>query len=332
MENSNNLPAKVGETTGQKVDKFVHNVKFLNYLIVTLLVAFVVTFSFCVNKISNVKQSRFEAEKARQEREELYNQNQVISSGGDISAGELSSNSKQLFSNGKQAVIYAFDKMISSSMYELVGTGKSYASAAGTSRVVDMSTYGCKYSDGMQLGQTCRKDGASIANQSAATQMLYYNQKKYKREGSLTTINGTLSGTFSGDFKLVADSQLHSYPFYVINSSTVLKCTNFSISKSDGKISQYNVSVQLDASLSTIYYGQAIMEEGGTTYPVFYYVYLDCVIDGAGNLKSYTITEEMDVTKNVPVLGNCTAHTKNVITTTVASVNQTPQMEKPTIK
>lgn len=336
MDNSNNLPAKVGEnknTKFQKFDKFVTNIKFINYLIFVAIVAFVATFAFVANKISANERARVQAEITERERQELYNQNHIASGGQDIvSEGLTTSTEKQLFTNGKQAVIYAFEKLWSSSMYELKTTGTTVAGAVGVNKTILIQCYGYRFASGVELSQTYRYDSDSIANQTAATETAYKNNKKYLRHGTFVNNNGVYGGIFDSNLVLQSNSKLTGRAFYLINSSTVQKCTAFDITKKDGKISYYTVSVWLDPATSTRNYAQSIMEEAETSYPSFDYINLNCKIDARGNLISFGVVEEMNATKNVPVLGNVNAHTKNSLDTIVVSTNKTPSVAEPNIK
>lgn len=326
------LPVKASQTKLAKFDKFVTNIKFINYLIFVVIIAFVATFAFVANRISvNAKQSA-EAKISQQERQWLYDQNQTLLNGTSIVANELPTTNKQLFTSGKQVVIYAFQKLIASNSYELKMTGKTEARAVGVNKTVLMQCYGYKFENNFELSQTFRYDDAGIANQTAATETVYKDGKKYIRTGTFVNNNGVYGGTFNTDFVLQTNTQLTSRPFYKIDKTTVQKCTDFNITKVDGKISRYIVSVWLDPVLATKNYSQSIKEEADTSFPTFDYVHLNCQIDALGNLISYQTVEEMNASKSVPVLGNVNAHTKNTIETVVISTNQTPSIAKPKIK
>lgn len=331
MDNSNNLPAKVGESKAKKFDKFVTNIKFINYLIFVVIIAFVATFAFVSNKISAQHQARIDAEAEQRAQQELYNQNQTLSGLNDIVSEGLTSSERQLFTNGKQAVIYAFQKLTSSSMYGTKSFGKTVAGAAGVTKTISMQCYGYRFASGVELSQTFRYDDSSFVNQTDALETAYKNGKKYTRRGSFYNNNGVYGGTFNSNFGLYNGSKVSKRPFYVINNSTVQKCTEFNITKSDGKIAYYTASVWLDPNTSTKDYAQSISEEAETSYPEFDYVNLICKIDAQGNLLSYDVIEEMNASKNVPVLGYVNAHTKNTITNIIISTNKTPSVPEPII-
>ena len=324
----NRLPAKK-ESIGKRFDRFVTNIKFVNYLIFVLLISFVVVFAYLLaNFMENDRRNQL-ASSNQKEQDYWYTQSQIISSGTDIVVPEFESETP-LFANGKQAVISAFNSLINSTCYELETGGVSYANAVGTNRTITVQGACYKFADGLQFDRNFRKDDASIANQDLAVEMVYFKDKKYQREGRLIVQNGKLSGEFSSEFYVV-NSQIKSHPFYVINYDTIKRCTEFSISKSGGKIYSYDVKIELDTTSAVKYYAQEVKEEGGTSIPRFDYINLTCKIDAKGNLIRYDVVEEMNADKSVPVLGNVTAHTKNVMYAKVVSVNKTPNINRPMI-
>lgn len=331
MENSSNLPVKSDKKLSGRFNKFVHSVKFINYISFVLIMASIVTFIFCFNTISTKQKLKNDAQANQKNVYSLYNQNQLLSSGQDIVVNEVDTSSVQLFSNGKQAAIYAFDRLYNSSTtYELINIGKTHIKASVVDRVLEFQQHNYKFSDGLKYGISFRKDAASIANQSAATETIYYQGQKYIREGKFFDNNGTFGGDFSGGFSKVNSSNTNG-SFYIINSSTVQKCTSFTITKNEGKIVCYNISIELDPVNSVVNYANGISEEGGTSIPQFDYVHITLKIDSAGNMISYSVVEEMNASKTVPVLGNVAAHTKNEVETIIIGIDHELPIAEPRI-
>ena len=91
------------------------------------------------------------------------------------------------------------------------------------------------------------------------------------------------------------------------------------------------VSIELDPVTSVVNYATAIQEEGGTSYPEFDFIYITLKMDSAGNMISYSVVEEMDASKTVPVLGNVSAHTRNEVETTIIGIDHTLPIAEPKI-
>ncbi|MBO7508032.1 MAG: hypothetical protein J6T39_00105, partial [Clostridia bacterium] len=155
--------------------------------------------------------------------------------------------------------------------------------------------------------------------------------EKYKRDGTNIRKSGDrYIADFSGSFYKV-NSQVNSYAYYVVNSSTAVYSKSFSFVRNpDGSIAYYKATVLLDSQKATTNYAKEIEEQGGTSYPNISYLEIACIIDRNGDMLSYNSQETMTTTKTIVV--NITATINNDFTYVFLSHNQTPELARPNYK
>lgn len=313
----------------QKLDKFTTNPKTIFTIIVFLICSLAVVFASTATKLKSASQLANEIASLEKQNSALSNQNQILQSQGTFES-EISSFDKQIFSNGTDAIVTAFENLNNYSSYEIEahGTTSSDAPVVGTVPI-DMQGYAYKYQDGFIFDRMFQDDVYNKVGLDSALEIVIKDGKKYTRRGNLVTKDGKLDGEFSADFKYF-ESKCLKHNFYIVNKSTIQSC-KFSIKKDKGKILYYQVVANLDPKLAVKGHDIDIMEQGGTTLPTFNYIELTCQIDKDGNLMNYVINEQMNLSKHIPVLGYVSTTTTNLTTNTILSFNKEPSVEKPTI-
>ena len=228
-----------------------------------------------------------------------------------------------IFKNAKEAVIVAFDKLYKSNSYEIIGSGKTSAEAAGQNVELLINFTNIKYDTGTEYDEIIRKETQTNFGQTDATQSIYKNGRKYQRNGTNIRKSGdSWIADFSGDFQDRTQS-VTKHPWHIVNENTILANKFFSFARDkSGNIAYYKATVLLDVQTAVVDYAKSIQEEGGTTLPQFSYIEMACIIDRDGNMLSYTLTEKMTLIKHIVV--DITTTTLNKITNIVLSTNQTP--------
>ena len=234
-------------------------------------------------------------------------------------------NEDPIFKNAKEAVIVAFDKLYNSNSYEIIGSGKTLAKAAGQNVELLINYTNIKYSTGVEFDEFIRKETQSNFGQTDATQSIYKNGKKYQRNGTNIRKSGDKwIADFSGNFSDRTQS-VTKHPWHIVNEDTVSANKFFSFARDkSGNIAYYKATVLLDVKTSVVDYAKSIQEEGGTSLPQFSYIEMACIIDRDGNMLSYTLTEEMTLIKHIVV--DIKTTTTNQMTNIVISTNQTPSI------
>ncbi len=313
------------ETLGQRIDKFVFNINNINKIIAILMSMFIVFgIIFYCKRNSELDFQNDVYENMLREIE--AHQLNVIYTNITPNSGQVDpSKNKELpkYKNAKEAVNVAFQKYYNSTSYEIEGNGRTIAEAVGQEVEIVMSFTNVKYSDGVVFNEFVRKETQTNFGQTDAAQTIYKDGRKYKRNGTnIRKSNGRWIADFSGNFHDVTRSTT-SHPWYIVNENTITASKFFSFARDDyGNIAYYKATVLLDPKEATKEYAKNIQEEGGTSLPSFGYVEMSCIIDRDGNLLSYTVQEEMTLTKHI--VTDITTTTKNTITGVVLSMNQTP--------
>ena len=313
------------EILGQKIDNFVFNISNINKIIAVLMAMFII-FSiifYCKDtaeyvRLNNIYETMLKEMEAHQLNVIYTN---ITPNGGQVDPSKNKEAPK--YKNAKEAVAVAFANLDKSSSYEIVGNGRTVAEAAGQTVEIVMSFTNIKYQTGTAFDEFVRKETQTNFGQTDAAQTIYKNGRKYKRNGSNIRKSGDRwIADFSGNFHDVTQS-ITSHPGYIINNDTIVANKSFSFARDgNGNIAYYKATVLLDPKTSTKYYARNIKEEGGTTLPSFAYVQISCIIDRDGNLMSYSIQEEMTLSKVIVV--EITTTTTNKTTCVVLSTNQNP--------
>ena len=316
----------------RNLDNFIFNSKNLNIVIAVLLSIFMVTFTIVCAKEDARLRSENEVYSNMLKSIEEYQLN-VIYSNVSPNSGYVDSSKeyeKPIFSDAKEAVLTAFNNLYNYSSYEIVGNGISYAEAVGQNVEVKNTSLSIRYSDGREFERSCRVETKTSFGQTEASECVYQNKQKYKRMGSNVHVsNDECVATFGGSFSKVQTSVPYMTT-YIINENTIQHKRSFSfVRDKNNKIMYYKATVTLDTEEAIKDYGQNIMEEGGTSYPVFSKIELACIVDRDGHLVSYTATETMTVSKRI--VFNITTSITNITTRVVISHDSTPSMPCPSV-
>lgn len=325
MDNKRQIIAK-------KVDKFVFNAKHLNIIISAFLALFVIMFFVCYSRQSAYIDAQNQKYQKLLDEISEYQLNVIYSnvSPNDGYVDTSKEVEEPMFRDAKEAVVYAFDKLNNYKSYEIVSGGMNYSEAVSQKIEIRNDCRYIKYEDGLELEIACSYETKTNFGQSAGEQNVYVNGGKYQRSGSNVRLeNGKATADFSGSFSKT-NSPLQHIPHHVVNNQTVRFKNSFSfVRDKNNKIVYYKASVSLDPELSTIYYGQNVKEQGGTSFPVYSKVILSCIIDRDGNLLSYEIDEIMKVTKKVLIDIDATVDSQIIYT--LVSHDTTPSVPRPQI-
>ena len=313
-----------------KLDSFIFNSKNLNIITAVLLAVFV--FSYAI--LFSVKLSNDSAENARYERmlqEIEKNQLNVIYANVSENSGNSASSQEieyPIFKNAKEAVATAFANYYNYQAYEMKGNGTSYAVAVGQHVEVRNTSLSVRYANGVEYERSCRVETKTNFGQTAASETIYKNGKKYTRSGSDVKVEGDdCVASFSGEFQEKSTS-VPKMTTLIVNEDTIQFQRSFSfVRDKNNKIKYYKATVTVDPELSVKEYGQTIKEEGGTSFPIFSKIELACIIDKDGHLVSWETTEVMTVSKTIVV--PITTSITNVINHILLSHDVTPTTPMP---
>ena len=289
----------------EKIDKFVFNIKNINRIIAVMLSLFMILLFVTVYKRH---QELDKTEKTYQQMLDDIKANQLnfVYSNVTPNKGEIDASKIELeppmFKKAKQAVVYAFDKFYSYNTFELVGYGSTEAVAVGQHVEIEMNLHSYRFETGTEYDRLVRKETKTNFGQSDATEIVYKNNQRYNRKGSnIRKQNGEWVADFYGSYQITNFSVKHRVN-YLVTDDTVIYNKNFSfVRDKQNNILYYQASVLLHPVNSVRDYSQNIMEEGGTSYPEFSEIELSCIIDRDGNLMSYSIVENMTITKKIVV-------------------------------
>ena len=314
------------------IDKFAFNVSNINKIIAIMLVFFIfMCFVYGVKKNdklnyeNNVYENMITTLRSKQLYDMYLNLDQDEGQTENIKINE-----NPIFNNAKEAVIFAYNRLVNYKSYDIDGSGVTNAEAVGQQVEVKINYRNVKFLDGVQMDENVRYETQTSFGQTEAAQYAYKNGQRYRRFGSnIRYSNGRYIADFNGSFSQY-NSVVKSHPFYIINESTVTYEKMFSFTrKSNGRIAYYKATVFLDTSASVANYAKDIQEQGGTSYPSFSSVELSCIIDPNGDLMSYTATEKMTLSKTIVV--DITTTTTTVTTSVLLSHDVEPSVPKPNI-
>lgn len=311
----------------QKIDKFAFNINNINKIIAVMTALFIVfgVIFYCKrNNELNYENDVYE----NMLREIEAHQLNVIYTNVTPNSGQVDSSKIKedpIFQNAKEATIFAFNKLYNSTSYEIVGSGRTNAEAAGQNVELVMSFTNIRYATGTEFDEIVRKETQTNFGQTDATQSIYKNGRKYQRNGTNIRKSGdSWIADFSGDFQDRTQS-ITRHPWYIINDQTISMNKFFSFTRDkNGQIAYYKATTILDPKTSVVDYARSIKEEGGTTLPVFSFVEMACIIDRDGNLLSFSMVEEMTLTKHIVV--DISTTTTNRTTSVIISTNQNPSL------
>ena len=314
----------------KKLDNFIFNSRNLNIITAVVLAVFILSYTVIFSMKSSYQ--RYENERYERMLSEIEkNQLNIIYSnvseysGNSTSSGEIE---YPIFKNAKEAVATAFEKYYNYKTYEMKGNGVSNAEAVGQHVEVKNTSLSVKYANGEEYERSCRLETKTNFGQTAASETIYKNGKKYTRQGSdVRTQGDECVANFSGEFKQV-DSSITKMTTLLINNDTIQFQRSFSfVRDKNNKILYYKATVTVDPELSTKEYGQTIMEEGGTSFPIFSKIEVSCIIDRDGHLVSWETTEVMKVSKRI--IFDITTSITNVINHILLSHDETPSTQMP---
>ena len=313
------------ETLGQKLDNFAFNIKNINKIIAFMMAMFIVFGIIFYCKRNNELDTQNDVYE-NMLRQIQTHQLSVIYTNLTPNSGQVDpSKNKEMpkYKNAKEITIQAFSRLKNSSTYEIVGSARTVAEALGQTVEVVSNHTNIKYEDGVEFNELVRKETQTNFGQTDATQTIYKNNRKYQRKGTNIRKSGEQwIADFSGGFQDITKG-VTSYPWYVVDNETILASKFFSFARDDyGNIAYYKATTLLDSNKAAFSYAKSVQEEGGTSFPIFTYIELSCIIDRDGNMLSYYMEEKMTVSKKIVVDITTTTLTKS--TSIVLSTNQSP--------
>lgn len=321
---------KIKEIINEKfLDKYLLNIKTINIATIILSIMFAIVFLFngiCAQTADDIYMTEYQK---RMYVMDLYNKNFVYSSALD---SETTTEKKEdaLFSNAKEATIYAFEKLNSYTSYELVCTGVTTSMAAGQTVEIVFDQKFIKYESGTEFMQCIRHETKTNLGQSSAIKNLYKDGKAYIAHGdNIRMKDGILYADF-GNYKLDTETVLNSIPLYIFDEDSVILSNHFTVNRNaNGKIRGYYASVQLSTHYAVKYYAHAVKEQGGTSMPIFSNITVNVELDKDGHVVALTVDEDMSLYKKVVV--DIQAFVNNKASYKMVSYNQTPSIAEPTL-
>ena len=316
----------------KKLDKYAFNVNILNKVIAILTALFVVfSFVFYIKRSNQIERENAIYDKMLADLE--AHQLAVIYSNVTPNSGQVDMTKvpeKPMYTNAKDAVIDAHNKLYSYSAYEIWGYGTTRAEAVGQQVEVGIGYKNYKFLTGTQLDENVRKEINSNFGQTDSIQILYKNGNRYERHGTNIRKEGNYwTADFTDNFVL-KNLTTRKHNFYIVNEQTVQFSKSFSFARDEkGMIAYYKATVILDPKESVKEYAIDIMEQGETSFPEFSFVELACIIDRDGHLMSYTTTEKMTLSKHIVV--DITTTTTSEFTSIIMSHDVAPRIAEPNI-
>lgn len=241
-----------------------------------------------------------------------------------------------IFSNSKEAGVYAFNQLYNFTSYEIFATGNFFMSALGYDVTGKLNIRAIQYDDKEQYMETVKyqSSGTSLGLTKGTKTLFANDGTRYDLiTKSVTATSNSLSANYaSSSWKVNEEPKSTQIGLYLVNASTIVSSTELEIvyNAITKKISQYQFSLTINPKISTKDYAKMVYEQGGKTLPNFSNIILNCVLDNNGNLISFISNEEYTTQANLS-LYEFTANVKNTITYNLLSYNSTVSVQKPII-
>lgn len=243
-----------------------------------------------------------------------------------------------LFTNSKDAAIYAFSKLANYSSFEMTASSDVDMSIEGYNATMKMQSIMMRYANGNELMQINRyqtSNTGSIDLGLTRGYMWYFsNGMHYEMiTRNVTKSGNTLISNFSGlNYKLKTSALTKNMNFYKVDTSTIVTSGNFEIKYHPitKKIQYYYATVVLNPMLSTKEYVKHLQEQTNLNSYSFKNLVLNLEISNTGDIVSMNAQEEYTAK------GSFSAITYNVTFNDVMyyemkSINKTPSFQEPTI-
>lgn len=222
---------------------------------------------------------------------------------------DLSTNEQSIFQSAKEAILYAFNDFYNLSQYEFECTSVATINAMRNTIIMDAYNKIIKYPDDTYLLYSVRYQRPhpidTVYNLGLTSGDIYYFNSGYRfgmRTTEIVKDYVTLTPTWSGDrlFKTGAPITANSY-FYIINNVSIINEISFqaSINPITKKLTNYYVSVGLNASYATKDYRKIFILQTGNEDVYFNKLVLHCVLDSEGKLVSFRTEEEYAIQGNL---------------------------------
>lgn len=209
-------------------------------------------------------------------------------------------NAEPLFSDGKTALISAFNKTMNSNSFYVETTGTMSTNTIGIDVKVATHIQVVRYSNNKIY--ECRSNklletnagsllGIVENNSNKCTKVLKDNSvfRGYKTD-KVSFVNNIPVGNYSGTPMIHnPDTPLLSENLYVINENTIKEITYFSVKYKDGLPVNYFVQAELDTKKAVEKYGAVLKQcSGALEDPVFNKCLITAVIDAYGYVTGLT--------------------------------------------
>lgn len=262
-----------------------------------------------------------------------FNAGLAFSNAGKDENNEAEEVVPELFTNGKQAFLYAYDLLKNYESYTMVSNGKTTSSQVGFDKSVANEVEFYKYSSDEFINIVEKYELPSTINLglTSATYEYYKGNVKYtKGTKSLSYQNKKINSIFpNGNFTVGSYSKIPDAFCYEISSSTIVKATKFEVVKnSSGNIYCYNCTVVLNNGSSIREYAKKIQKEANAqSLPSFKSIVLDATLDKYGNFITIKACEQYDMKINGLITASCFGE----LYYNFSDYNKQPKFSKPNI-
>lgn len=313
---------------------------FFKYKISTKTVCNILTIMLSVLFVCTLFSNYFKINNKQLELEQMFNElrAQAIAYNNVVSKDEVEVEIKEepIFSTGKQAAIYGFSTYLNYESYSINGNGTSTTSTIIGDYIIETTTTGAKWSDGLVFNQidTYQTQGnKTFYDKTDGKKSYSYNGERYDEKTKNLSYNSstdTVTGHYTGVYNK-ADRYTEVKPLcYTINEETIDMVYYFNVTyNKKGEIVTYEISVELN-SKGVQEYAETIQEAGGLScVPPFSGVTFSMILDKTGNLVMAKIIETYTVSKKIPVIGDFSTTVTNDFLYQISRINESPIIARP---
>ncbi len=242
-----------------------------------------------------------------------------------------------LFTDSKQAIIFAYNRFLTATSYELYSYGDIILNSPDLNLTYNgkANFRAIQFASGNQYVETIKKQtsGSIDVNFTRAAKWYFANGVRYDVGTKQISMDGNkLYATYSEGWSLNADPLAKRISFYDINLSTIISAEPLQIiyHPITKKIYQYYVTIKLHPINSTMEYKKIIKEQGGDSYARFSDITIKCILNSSGDISSMVINELYSVDANV-VGRPLNINVKDTFYYSMLSLNGTVSINEPVI-
>lgn len=237
------------------------------------------------------------------------------------------------YESGIDAVLDAWNNYNNATSFTITGTTNTTASPSLPvgDYIIFSSMRSAKWEDGGMFHEVHKyqKQGSTtFVDMNEATQAYSFNGVRYDR-GTKTGISlkgSYVTATYTGGYAVNPEYAPVTPICYDISLQTINACTNFSVTRINGKIKYYNVDLKLNPVTSVYDYARVIEKAGELDEtPRFNSVTMKMTIDRDGNIVTLRVIEDYVIKKTIEI------PTINDITFNISNYGEVPTIERPQV-